>query len=241
METTSPLHSQGLILQFSYSPSIPRDFPELASQTLLLRGLSPDVPAHAVIAPFMAQARQNLAGAPESEMPSIQAWRRGFARMGLKPTQYRCAAEALLRRLRKEGDLPGLHPLVDLCNAASVAFAIPVAVFDLDRISGCLQVRPATGGEVYETFSGEIEHPEPGEIIFADTAGRAHARRWCNRQSGHSAVGESTVNALIVIEALHATGKADTRQLVQALQAAAGRLWPEAVAHRRDPSQAALA
>src|SRR5256885_16661551 len=102
MEITSPLHSQALFFQFSYSPSTPRAFPELASQTLLLRGMSPDVPAHAVIAPFMAQARQNLACTPESEMPSIQAWRRGFARMGLKPTQYRCAAEALLRRLRKE-------------------------------------------------------------------------------------------------------------------------------------------
>ena len=61
MEITSPLQSQGPILPFSYAPSIPRDFPELATQTLLLRGLSPDVPAHAVIAPFMAQARQNLA------------------------------------------------------------------------------------------------------------------------------------------------------------------------------------
>jgi len=54
-------------------------------------------------------------------------------------------------------------------------------------------------------------------------------------------VRESTVNALIVTEALHATGKADTRQLVEALQSAAGRLWPEAVSHRSNPSQAALA
>lgn len=67
---------------------------------------------------------------PESEFGQIQAWRRAFSQMGLKPTQYRCAAEALLRRLRKEHSLPRLHPLVDLCNAASAAYAIPVAVFD---------------------------------------------------------------------------------------------------------------
>jgi DNA/RNA-binding domain of Phe-tRNA-synthetase-like protein len=48
--------------------------------------------------------------------------------MGLKPTQYRCAAESLLRRYRKERFLPRIHPLVDLCNAISLAFAIPVAV-----------------------------------------------------------------------------------------------------------------
>lgn len=52
---------------------------------------------------------------------------------------------------------------------------------------------------------------------------------------------ESTVNALIVTEALHATGKTDTQQLVQALQAAAGRLWPEAVSHPGNPLQAAQA
>ena len=50
--------------------------------------------------------------------------------MGLKPTQYRCASESLLRRFRKEGSLPRLHPLVDLCNAVSMAYAIPVAVLD---------------------------------------------------------------------------------------------------------------
>ena len=61
--------------------------------------------------------------------------------MGLKPTQYRCAAESLLRRLRTQGSLPRLHPLVDLCNAISVAYAIPVAVFDVSKLTGDLEVR----------------------------------------------------------------------------------------------------
>ncbi len=30
--------------------------------------------------------------------------------------------------------------------------------------------------------------PEAGEVIFADDAGHAHARRWTNRQSGRSAI-----------------------------------------------------
>jgi len=37
--------------------------------------------------------------------------------MGMKPTQYRCASEALLRRYRRDRVLPRVHPLVDLCNA----------------------------------------------------------------------------------------------------------------------------
>ena len=48
---------------------------------------------------------------------------------------------------------------------------------DLARISGHLEVRYAVGDEGYLTFSGTTEQPEPNEVIFADAAGRAHARR----------------------------------------------------------------
>ena len=145
--------------------------------------------------------------------------------MGLKPTQYRCASEALLRRFRKEGQLPQIHPLIDLCNAISLAFAIPVAVFDSSKIGNDLEVRHAAGDETYETFSGEIERPEPGEVIFVDNEGRAHARRWTNRQSGHSAVSASTSSALIVAEAMHDTAQADINELVTAIARDVDRGW----------------
>ncbi len=140
-------------------------------------------------------------------------------------TQYRSAAESLLRRYRKEGSLPHLHPLVDLCNAASLAFAIPVAAFDLARITGHLEVRRAAGHESYLTFTGEAEHPNPGEVIFADDHGHAHARRWTNRQSGASAVRGSTSRVLIVTEALHDTASTDVRALHAVLATAIGAAW----------------
>ncbi len=154
---------------------------------------------------------------PESELPEVQAWRRAFGRMGFKPTQYRCASESLLRRLRKEGALPRIHPLIDLCNAVSTAFAIPIAVFDLDHVQGNLQVRPATGTERHVAFGGEVEQPEPGEVVFADGAGQAHARRWTHRQSAASAIRPGTRRVLIVAEAMHATARDDVQRLLDAL------------------------
>ena len=134
--------------------------------------------------------------------------------MGLKPTQYRCASEALLGRLRKDGALPQLHPLVDLCNAASTAFAIPVAAFDLAPVAGDLSVRQASGQEDHVTFTGYVEHPEPGEVVFADDASQAHARRWTNRDSGLPAVRETTTTVLVVAEALHACAAYDVEALI---------------------------
>src|SRR5258707_3027239 len=158
------------MMHFEHSAEVWRDFPRLVPGVLFAHGITPDVQAGARAAAFTSVAAARLAAATESELAEIQAWRRAFAAMGLKPTQYRCASESLLRRFRKEGTLPRLHPLVDLCNAVSLAFAIPVAVFDMAKVTGDLQVRYSGGDEDYLAFSGDLEHPAAGEVIFADQA-----------------------------------------------------------------------
>ena len=215
-------------MYFQHSADIWREFPDLVPGVMAASGITAEVPVPARTAEFTAIAASRLAGATESELPEIQAWRRAFARMGLKPTQYRCASESLLRRFRKEGTLPHLHPLVDLCNAASLAFAIPVAVLDVAKISGDLEVRYAAGDEKYLTFSGEVEHPAAGEVIFADEAGQAHARRWTNRQSGLSAVQDGTAGVLIVAEALHDSAATDVPGLMAAVAAELAAVWSAA-------------
>jgi DNA/RNA-binding domain of Phe-tRNA-synthetase-like protein len=143
-----------MLPRFSYATSIREDFPELVTGVLHVEGITRTADVSAPIVHFSAIANQRLGGGAESALPEIQAWRQTFAKMGLKPTQYRCASEALLRRFRKEGSLPGIHPLIDVCNAISLAFAVPIAVFDLQQVEGDLQVRRANGDETYNTFSG---------------------------------------------------------------------------------------
>jgi len=213
-------------MHFDHSPAIWKQYPELAAGVLVADGIHANASVAAAVERFNAVAQSRLEGAlSEAELPEIQAWRRVFQRMGLKPTQYRCASESLLRRFRKEGALPSIHPLIDLCNAVSLAYAIPVAALDLAKISGPLQVRHASGAETYLAFSGETEHPEPGEVSFVDAQGNAHARRWTHRQSGLSAVREDTASVLIVAEAVHASAAADARSLIGALSAAMSEAW----------------
>jgi DNA/RNA-binding domain of Phe-tRNA-synthetase-like protein len=144
-----------------HAPAIWADYPELAAAVFTVDGVTRDADVDAAVSRFEALARTRLGDRRERELDEIRAWRRAFARMGLEPTRYRCAAEALLRRFRKDGTLPRIHPLVDLCNALSLAVAIPVAAFDSAKVAGALEVRYATGDETYETFSGETEHPAP--------------------------------------------------------------------------------
>ncbi|HBY47016.1 MAG TPA: hypothetical protein DEG70_12345, partial [Chloroflexi bacterium] len=188
-------------MYFEHSSDIWRQFPELVVGVIQTAGISADADVDAPIAELIEIARGRMGNDSESLLPEVQAWRRVFSRMGLKPTQYRCASESLLRRFRKEGELPRIHPLIDLCNAASLVFATPVAAFDVAAVAGYIEVRHATGDERYLSFTGEIEHPDPGEVIFADAAGQVHARRWTHRQSGLSAIRPTTSDVLIVAEA----------------------------------------
>ena len=121
-------------MEFQHAASIWRDFPELVAGGMYVEGIDDQVVVDGLVAELQREARAALAITPEGQRPEIQAWRRTFARMGLKPTQYRCAAESLLRRFRKEDTLPRIHPLVDLLNAFSLAYALPIAVFDRDRV-----------------------------------------------------------------------------------------------------------
>lgn len=212
-------------MHFQHADDIWRDFPELNVGALFIDNVRSEVSVEDHVRRFQAIAEDRLGAGSESDLPEIQAWRRTFARMGLKPTQYRSASEALLRRFRKEGSLPAIHPLIDLCNAASLASAIPIAVFDLSNVSDFLHVRRAVGNETYLTFADETENPEPGEVIFADAEGRAHARRWTNRQSGLSAIRPQTTRALIVAEALHETARSDIERLISTLSEAVETTW----------------
>jgi DNA/RNA-binding domain of Phe-tRNA-synthetase-like protein len=213
-------------MQFSHHPDIWSRFPELAAGTLFVQGVHSRAEVGAHVSRFHAIARERLAATPsEGEWPEVNAWRRVFSRMGLKPTQYRCASESLLRRFRKEGDLPRIHPLIDLCNAASIAFGIPVAAIDVDHVAWPLQVRLAQGTEDYVGLGGEAESPDKDEVSFIDAQGRAHARRWTHRQSALSAVRDTTSTVLIVMEAVHANARGDVDELARALGEAIGQAW----------------
>jgi DNA/RNA-binding domain of Phe-tRNA-synthetase-like protein len=93
-------------MHFQHSSDLWRDFPDLVPGVLFADGLTKNVDVYSRIAAHTAVAGERLGDRSEAELPEIQAWRRAFSTMGLKPTQYRCAAESLLRRYRKEQSLP---------------------------------------------------------------------------------------------------------------------------------------
>ena len=165
------------------------------------------------------RVRQRTGVTPLSQIESLAAWRRAFRTFGVDPTAIRSAAEALLRRLTKQGDIPSINALVDLGNLVSITYALPVAVFDLREVTPPITVRFAQGDESYRPFGAEAEeHPAVGEVAFVDASGMVLARRWCWRQGQESAATEHTTSVVITVESQHEGGEREVRQAMVTLQ-----------------------
>jgi len=211
------------VSRFRYGPDIIERFPAVVGGVIHAKGVhnGPTPPRLAVaFRDEMLATRTRIGETPLSELPTLSAWRKAFRGFGVDPTQYRSAAEALLRRLTKQGELPSIGTLVDLANLVSIRYALPVAVFDERGISGGTTVRFARGDERWADLgSSQTEHPDPGEVIFVDTADVVSARRWCWRQSAGSAARYDTTEILVTVEGHHATAENDVTRALADLEA----------------------
>ncbi|NPV55777.1 MAG: hypothetical protein HPY76_03760 [Anaerolineae bacterium] len=210
-------------IPFRYHPQILARFPQVAGAAMLGSGLA-NQPASSGLAAAYREEQQRVLTAigatPLSELETLAGWRAAFRQFGVDPTQYRSAAEALLRRLTKKGDIPSISAVVDACNLVSIRYALPVAAFDLRQVAPPITVKFAGGEEIFQLLGQEQpEHPQPGEVIFIDENGHVVARRWCWRQSQGSAASLESRQVLFTIEAQHPAGRDLVARAIADLQA----------------------
>ena len=137
---------------FRYDQAIVERFPAVVGGVIRAGSIRNGPSSTELSEAFAAEQRialERIGDTPLSEVASLAAWRRAFRGFGVDPTAYRSAAEALLRRLTKQGSIPSINTLVDIGNLVSIRYALPVAMFDLGSIDGGLTVRFARGDETF--------------------------------------------------------------------------------------------
>ena len=95
-----------------YDPTIVAHYPSVVGGVIMVRGLANGPTPAALRDAYVAEQRaalERIGATPLSEIPALAAWRSAFRAFGVDPTQYRSAAEALLRRdhLRGQHARPG--------------------------------------------------------------------------------------------------------------------------------------
>ena len=79
--------------------------------------------------------------------------------------------------------------------------------------------------EVAQRGQAVVEHPEPGEVVWADDAG-VTCRRWNWRQCSRTQLGPATTRALFIVDALGPDAIAKATAAADDLEGRLRRLGP---------------
>ncbi|MBJ6128516.1 B3/B4 domain-containing protein [Microvirga splendida] len=144
------------------------------------------------------------AGGPSWADAHLASWSDAYQRFGAKPNRTPCSAQALRKRVIKDGRIPAINPVVDLYNAVSLRYALPVGGENFDAYVGRPHLTVADGTEIFDTvMNGEavLEHPAPGEVIWRDDLG-VTCRRWNWRQGTRTRLETAAGRMWFILEAL---------------------------------------
>ncbi|AMY14621.1 hypothetical protein BHL83_09005 [Limosilactobacillus reuteri] len=148
-------------------------------------------------------AQQNFAGVNVKERPEIIPYREAFRQLGINPNKYPCSVEALFKRLSKGKELPHINPLVDLNNAVSLKYTLPMGTHNLDNASTDIMMRlaqPETD-EFIPLGKGkdDVEIPDESEVVYA-VGNEVRTRRWTWRQSDKGKITPDTTSVFFPID-----------------------------------------
>jgi DNA/RNA-binding domain of Phe-tRNA-synthetase-like protein len=160
-------------------------------------------PSDAASGALLAEAVQSLDAFPWAEA-HLDAWRDAYRAFGAKPKKTPCSAEALRKRAVKDGAMRPVNAVVDLYNAVSLRFAVPVGGEDATTYAGLPRLCIAKGDEPFQTMAeGQpvVDTPEAGEVIWRDDHG-VTCRRWNWRQGPRTQITEASREMWFVLERL---------------------------------------
>lgn len=173
-------------------------------------------------------AQDKFAGVNVKQQPEIVPYREAFRKLGINPNRYPCSVEAMFKRLSKGKNLPHINPLVDLNNAISLKYTLPMGTHNLDNAQDNIEMRLADPDT--DTFIPlgktieDKEKPDANEVIYA--VGReVRTRRWTWRQSDLGKITPDTQNVFFPIDCFIDVNKGQVDQAVQDLATQLRRIF----------------
>lgn len=200
-------------------------FPDAEIGVLVLNGVDNReavYDAHEEIRDDLAAANEEavkwIPAMPLSKNSVVAVWRQAFQKFKKKKGN-RASIEALLARVDKGNYVGGINPLVDIYNAASLTYALPVGGENLDAFVGNLRLTISEeGGDEFMALGDEENNPTlPGELCYLDDQG-AVCRCWNWRDGQRTMLTNETVNAFLIVESVDPSRHDDLVKILDRLE-----------------------
>jgi lysyl-tRNA synthetase class 2 len=149
--------------------------------------------------------------------PNVAAWRAAYSAFGARPSKYPSSIEAMVKRVRKGGELPYINTLAALCNIVSLKSIVTVGGHDVGVCAEPLWLGFAQGDETFTPFgTTEVEQPEPGEVVYL-SGKTVLCRRWTWRQAEFTKLTRQTTHVAINVDGLPPVTHAEVNMIGEEL------------------------
>lgn len=143
------------------------------------------------------------------ELPNIKACRDAFQTLSMNPNKFMCSIEALTKRVQKGGALPHINSVVDLGNAFSLRYQLPMGAHDIDKAESDIEIRFSTPDDRFLPMGeAEAEIMPEGELVYV-SGHTVKTRRWIWRQSEDGKITEETSHVFFPIDGFSGVSKDD--------------------------------
>ena len=170
-------------------------------------------------------AAQRFEGKKVKEEPGILPYREAFRALDINPNKYLCSIEALFTRIAKGKGMPHINPVVDLGNAVSLKYTLPMGAHDLGGSSEDICIRLSLPGDTFLPFGGETEEtPDSGEVVYA-VGHQVRTRRWTWRQSEHGKITPESTDIFFPIDGFTDFNREQVLAARDELQTLVTKIW----------------
>ena len=191
-------------MKFTVAPQVFERLPGVCFGAVAAYGIDNGADYPAIVAMLdeaIAATCARFEGRKVKDDPAILPYRAAFQSLGVNPNKFMSSIEAMFTRVAKGKGLPHINPIVDLGNALSLKYVLPMGAHDIAQAEGRdIKVRFSTIDDTFIPFGEtEAEQMPDGELIYT-VGNRVRTRHWIWRQSELGKIGPESRDIFFPID-----------------------------------------
>lgn len=166
----------------------------------------------------ISNAKKEFANVKAKEDSRVIPYRESFQKLGINPNKFQCSVEAMVNSISKGRDVPHINPLVNLNNAISIKYTLPMGTHNLGLSNCDIELRFAVDEDTFEPMgSEEIEKPEEKELVYV-VDNKVRTRRWTWRQSKQGMIDKDTEYVFFPIDGFKGINNDKVNEAIKELE-----------------------
>lgn len=130
--------------------------------------------------------------------PIIEGYQEMIAKVGRSVKKNPPTALALIKNVKRRGDIPRINSVVDIYNVESLTSLLAIGAHDFDKVDFPLTVTLCGKEDTFHPISSNSKHVAETDFVYRDGQG---IMAWLDvRDSEHYKLDEASKNALFVIQ-----------------------------------------